>query len=206
MSIPRAISVLICLIFVFTLTSCTNLQTQSETPQTETQQEGSGQEILTPSETVIAAFDALKRADTKTFNSLIQHTAGENNTHVENKLLDDSLDSEGQDFVEAIMENFSYEVGKEDIQGNTATVQVDLTNSDLSNVMGELISRAMQEQQETEDSKLNEIIREASGGESVTEQVDLSLEKKDGVWKIILDDADMNAICGGLFSNKYEFD
>ncbi|MDL2234058.1 DUF5105 domain-containing protein [Ruminococcaceae bacterium OttesenSCG-928-L11] len=206
MSAGKLVTILICFSLLFTFTSCTNQHTQPESLQAANQQQSDSEEILTPSKTVITAFDALKNADTKTFNQFIQHTAGKDNTHVENKLLDDSLDSEGQEFVKAVMENFSYDIGEETIQGDTATVQVDFTNSDLSNVMGELISRAMQEQQETEDGKLNGIIIEASGGESVTESVELSLVKKGGIWKITLDDADMNAICGGLFTNNYEYD
>lgn len=206
MRVIRLAAVLICSSLLLTFSSCAHQQTQASASSAAFQQESNALKILTPSETVMIAFDALKIADTKTFNQLIQHTAGKGNTYVENKLLDDSLDSEGQAFVEAVMENFSYKIGREDIQGDTATVQVEFTNSDMSGVMGELVRRAMQEQRETEDSELIEIIQEARGGESVTEHLELSLIEKDGSWKIILTDADMNAICGGLFSNNYEFD
>lgn len=187
--------------------SKTDTVESSNNMQNETNNTASAEEnLLSPKETVETAMDAVKIADTKTFNHYIQHTASSDNVHVENKLLDDALDPEGKEFVEAVMVNFSYEIKKEEINGENAVVTVAFTNSDLSNIMGQLIKHAMTEKAESEDARLNQLILQAAEGSSTTAEVDLDLIKKDNMWKIILDDDDMNAICGNLFSGEYEFD
>lgn len=161
---------------------------------------------LTPAETVEAALDALKQADTAAFNQLVQHTAGKDNRHVDNKLFGDTLDSEGQEFVEAVVEHLAYSIGEESISGDKATVQAEISNSDLSGVMGQLIQHAMGEEYESDDAMLNSLIREAGNGEAITKQVVMDLVLVDGMWKVILDDDSIDAICGGLFSGSFEFD
>ena len=163
---------------------------------------GSGKDgFLTPPETVDTAMKALKQADTRTFNRYVQHTAGPDGRFVENRLLDDTLDAEGQEFVEAVVSHLSYRLGQSAENGDEASVDIEISNSDLSGVIPLLVDRALRERRESRDGALSSLIRqEAENGKTVSLETTLQLVKKDGIWKIVLDDAVMNAICGGFFS------
>lgn len=161
---------------------------------------------LTPTQTVTQAFDALLNADTETFNQFIQHTAGADDHRVGSSHIGDTFDREGRDFVQAVMLHFSYRIIKETEQGDSATVEVTFQNSDLSAVMGQLIAHAMQERDEDEDARLSDLIRRAPADDPVKTNISLSLVSQSDGWKIVLDDAAMNAICGNLYLGEGEHD
>jgi hypothetical protein len=141
----------------------------------------------TPEETVKNAFDALISLDFQTFNRYLDNSdTTENGVHYkDNKLFGDSSDQ----VAKSIVSGLSYKIVSTKEQGSTATVQVQITNKDLSGVLSSLVNAKNEE-------KTADIIN----GIQTKKQFDVSLplKKEETGWKIEMTKELVNAITGGL--------
>jgi len=195
------IIMVIMLVPVLFIQACTKQKSNNSTTPLKEEQG-----MKTPAETDNLAFEALKKLDTKLFNQYVQHTAGKDRHQMGSQLFDTSLDKEGEEFLGAIVENLEYEILSEETNGDQAYVFIKISNKNLSSVMKDLITAAMNERREKKESKLNELIRQKNKNNKQVTECKTELVKKADEWKIIMDDKIMNAICGGLFSGDFEID
>ena len=107
-----------------------------------------------------------------------------------------------------VFQNLSYKIISSDEKGDEATVEAEITNTDMGSVMQELIQRlivlAFSGIDESEiDAKMMEIMNQEVNKdeiETVTNTVTMNLKKTDGKWKISTDDALADALTGGMMT------
>ncbi len=145
----------------------------------------------TPEETVKSAFDALTSLDFQTFNRYLDNSGTTKNGvfFKDNKLFGDHADQ----VAKSIVSGFSYKTISTKEQGNTAAVQVQITNKDLSGVLPSLMNAK-------NEGKTAEII----DGIQTKKQFDvtLPLKKDETGWKIEMTKELADAITGGLLPDK----
>lgn len=125
---------------------------------------------------------------------------------------DDFDDEEIDDSLVLLVKNLKIEINGSTVDGDSATVNADITNTNFAIVMEEFLSQAMSlamenafsEEPVSEDEMeamaediLLEIL-ERDDIEMVTTEADISLEKKDGVWKIEYNEELQNALFSGI--------
>jgi len=160
----------------------------------------------TPSETAGSYLGAIKKADLEKARDL---STGEN-TSIEQKA--DDLTTEEREMFAGIFEELEYDVTKEKITGDTATVEADITNVDMAKVFGgvvqELIGDAFADafagdtpsdaEMEQKMMTLLEKEQKRDDLDRVTMKTKLQLKKADGEWKVDTSDEVMNAVSGGF--------
>lgn len=107
-----------------------------------------------------------------------------------------------------VFQNLSYKIISSDEKGDEATVEAEITNTDMGSVMQELIQQlivlAFSGIDESEiDAKMMEIMNQEVNKdeiETVTNTVTMNLKKTDGKWKISTDDALADALTGGMMT------
>jgi len=153
----------------------------------------------TPEETVEKALEELKNNNIENFQKYIVDA-------------DSFSDEEIDESIEYLVKNLEVEVKSSSIDGDTATVETDITNINFSIVMEEFLSQAMgiamenalsedPMSQEEMDSYVEELlitILERDEIETVTTTANISLEKTNGQWKIIYDEEIQNALFFGI--------
>ena len=157
----------------------------------------------TPKQTVETALDALKRADTNVYNSLIQYVEEKDGAVVykDNKIFGDKLDQEEKEFVTSIFEDFSYKIGDVKENGDTATVPIQITNRDLSNVWKDIL------RYRDADNPMTEAVKN-SDHKLVTVNTEITLKKTNGAWMVQMNHTLINSLCGGFvpdFSKMLSF-
>lgn len=163
-------------------------------PKTDTEHAAASSAVLknsTPEGTVKNAFDALTSLDFQTFNRYLDRNGTTENGVLfkDNKLFGDHPDQ----VAKSIVSGFSYKTVSAKEQGNTATVQVQITNKDLSGVLSSLANAK-------NEGKTAQII----DGIQAKKQFDvsLSLKKDETGWKIGMTKELADAITGGLLSGN----
>ncbi|AKN33401.1 membrane protein [Clostridium carboxidivorans P7] len=179
---------LLVLVFVFTisLSACGNLSDEgNKTTRLSSK--------TSPKQTIQIAFEALKNGDFKKFNQFIQYKERREGVLIykDNKLFGNNLNGKGKELIESVFSNFSYDIGEVNENGNVTTVQVKITNRDLSNVDNDIVRYA------DADNPLIEAIKN-SDNKMITTNLKITLNKIDGIWKIQMDEALTDALCGGL--------
>lgn len=111
-----------------------------------------------------------------------------------------------------MMQNFSYTIAKVDETENTATATVEITNTDIGKMMGDIIASLMQEvianpDQELSEEAMSEKIFTMLGEyiaktdvEVKASTVELALAKEDGAWKIAPSEELADGIMGGMLT------
>lgn len=181
---------LLVLVFVFTvsLSGCGNLSDEGNKTTSLSSK-------ISPKQTIQIAFEALKNGDFKKFNQFIQYNEQREGVFVykDNKLFGNNLDGEGKKLIESVFLNFSYDIGEVKENGNVTTAQVQITNRDLSNVHKDILRYT------DADNPLIEAIKN-SDNKMITTNLKITLNKTDGIWKIQMDTALTDALCGGLLA------
>ena len=153
---------------------------------------GCGAKGETAEEAVTAALTAMKNLDQETFSKYVDFEVPDS--------------QEGAEEVKAMLENLSFQITSSEETEDSATVQADITNIDMSAVMQTYIGKAFAlafsgdgtELTEEDASKmLMESIAENKEN-LVTTPVTIQLKKVEGNWKIDMDDSLQAAIYGGL--------
>jgi hypothetical protein len=156
-----------------------------------------------PEQAVNNALGAIKTADVDTASKYIDYNGlmktGESG----------SVNSEeSEEMVKLMMKNLTYKVISSTENGDEATVQAEITNTDMSKIMSEFISEAFslafsglsEEQMNAEmTNKFNELLNR-DGNETVTKTVDIELTKAGSRWKIKISDDFADAVFGGMIS------
>lgn len=177
---------LITFVFIMSLCACGN----SSDVSNETINLSS---TTSPKQTIEIAFEALKNANSTEFNQFIQYNERQDGIFIykDNKLFGNNLNGKGKKFIESVFANLSYEIGEVNENEDSATVQMKITNQDLSNVYKDIL------RYKDADNPLIEAVKNANS-KIVTTDLQIKLNKTSGIWKIEMDGPLMNALCGGL--------
>ncbi len=197
MKAKRILTLAIAALMVFSLTACVKRNNTTQPGDT------AGMEVTadpsTPEGTVKIVFDALKDKDAKTLNENVKISLGSEFgalsglTSNDNQLLTDAQDPESQELLTSLTEDFSYKILDSQTNGDEATVKVQVTNRDLSQVINKLIG-----EEPSEDRFLN-LVKEAKGKTNTTE-LELPVVKENGKWIVKLDTNAVNAVFGNIMS------
>ena len=156
---------------------------------------------LSAPETVKTAFDALAALDVEKFNQYLHYTDEVKGgiKYKNNVLFGSKIDEEDKKFIQSMFSKFSYKIDKSEEDGNHATVSVRITNRDLSDIIPRLVSAALANPSKANNNNLLiDVINKTE--KTTTFSIKLSLIKEGETWKITMDKALANAICGGLIS------
>lgn len=124
------------------------------------------------------------------------------------------LDEEAEDLemVKLYYKNIEVKVNNVTKSKNTAVVNVEITNKDLGKVLNNYMNKAQELALKNLNSSAkvsdmeNELLTyfkaqfETDDVETVTTTVDVVVNKVDGKWKVVVDDALRNALLPGLYS------
>lgn len=168
-----------------------------------------------PEEAVKGMFDALKD------QNLIKAAQYVDLTGMENMIADKSKVKDAQAFIKEIGKKLDYEiVSCEDVDENTAKVKTKVTSIDMGTVMKNYITKGMkyslsqalgssgtsevsaEENQKYMEQLFMECLTDESIG-TVTNEIDITVEKNNGAWKVNADDTFNDAVLGGI-SNTAE--
>ena len=195
----KILCVILALTLVFTMSSCGK--------------DSSGEETLSPIQTVDAFLQALKAKDTETLQEYYEGEIGDLDLM---KGEDDPALSGLIDIMTDKLLDFDYTLSNEQIDKDKATVDVTIKTIDFGAIMKDLIQDILQDafalglasyDQEELEEKINEIMTEKfsqavdKADKTSTITVPVKLVKKKGKWLIkdITDASDfMNALSGGL--------
>ena len=156
----------------------------------------------TPAQAVEKTLEAIKTSDVKTFN---QYVSGDSSLFADSE----SWGTGEWDLMHVMYQNLSYKVQETKVEGGTATVSCEITNTDFSkiimNAMGEIVSATLAGEMDDADEaavaqKMLDSMKQAADSgevETVTETVDITLVKDGSNWKVKIDDALLNALGGG---------
>ncbi|MFW6029282.1 MAG: DUF5105 domain-containing protein [Halanaerobiales bacterium] len=154
---------------------------------------------VSPEDTVREALEELKNNNIEEFKKYILDS-------------DDFDDEEIDDSLKLLVKNLEIEINGSSIDGDSATVNANITNTNFTIVMEEFLTKAMSlamenafseepisedEMEAMAEEMLFEIL-ERNDIETVTTEADISLEKENGDWKIEYDEEIQNALFFGI--------
>lgn len=147
----------------------------------------------TPELYVENALKALKGLDLKTFN---KYVIEEN---------DGKLTKQNTKLLKEMFQNFDYVIVDSSINGETAIVNVNITNTDFSKVVSEFINNSVENTGNSDNNGNNDLLlnllKDANKTEEkTTVELELSLKIVDNVWKINLDDKVINILSGNILN------
>jgi putative cell wall-binding protein len=167
-----------------------------------------------PEEAVSNAFDALKALDEATVDRYFSYEEfmdydDENNTTPQQEEL-------AQELAQLFLEKLHYKIVSSSINGDTATVKAEITNTDMGLIfeeyMDEVIQLAIENALLPEDQQLTDEeiemqvaqilldLMEREDNQTVTTTVDINLTRNNASWKITMDEKLQDAILGGFLS------
>lgn len=163
----------------------------------------------TPEQAVTNAFNALKNSDMETAQKYFS----------DSDLLINDSESDGlfndEEEYKLLLNNFSFNIISSSEDGDTATVQAEITNIDMASVLLEYFDQiftvayenALAGDQAKSDEEMDAIAEQlfydlltSEDNEKVTSTIDINLTRQDNSWKIESDDELNDAVLGGLFS------
>ncbi|RXM57938.1 hypothetical protein [Clostridium tetani] len=158
---------------------------------------------ISPIDAVEATFNALTSLNTREFNEYIKYVDTVRNGIMfkDNVIFGDNLDWESKDYIESIVSKLSYKIIHSEEKKNTATIKVQITNRDLSDINRRLEQETFKEDHGDENNLLISLIR--STDKTKKYDVTLLLEKSDEGWKIKMTKEFAKAICGDMPSFIY---
>lgn len=161
----------------------------------------------TPENAVEGLFDALKD------QNLIEAAKYVDLESIEDLIADKSKVEDAQAFLKEIGKKLDYEiVSCEEVDENTAKVRTKVTSIDMAEVMKEYITQGMQyslssvlgsgvatdeENQEYMEKLFMECLTKEGIG-TVTNEIDVTVVKQDGKWKVNADNTFNDAVLGGI--------
>ena len=163
----------------------------------------------TPEEVTAGALQAIQAADADAFYRYVSEDS--------TLFADSETWGEGEwQLMKLMYQNLTYEIKNASIEGDTATVTADITNTDFSQIlmsaMNEIVSATMSgELTEADEAKIADFMitsmQEAADSgdvQTATETVDITLEKDGDDWKVQTDDTRLNALGGGNLASVTE--
>lgn len=115
---------------------------------------------------------------------------------------EDNFNAEAQ---KLLFEKLDWKVLEEKVEGDKATVEVEITNKDFKTIIGNYMQKALKAafggQNISEEEMTNYLMEELRNEEvqTVTNQNTITLEKKDGKWEVAEEDNFVNAVLPGLY-------
>ncbi|MEN2773625.1 hypothetical protein ABCY62_00950 [Acetivibrio clariflavus] len=173
--------------------------------------------IEKPEQAVINALNALKSSDWETARKYVE----------DSELLDTSSDSENDNLIQdeesinLILNKLSFKVISSAKKGNTATVKTEITNTDMSAIMGEYLLRGLAiafqnsfagENEKSEEEKNAETkqifidLLNREDNKTRVSTVDIKLSRHENSWKIDVDEEFQDAVLGGLVTVKKDLE
>lgn len=121
-------------------------------------------------------------------------------------------------FAEEVVKNLSWNLGEVRRQGDKAEIDLEITNTDMTDVMGHYTIHIMEDMIKVDGTGLGQLVRSLSELDydkgrvltyleqaegTRTEVVTATLYQKDGEWKLHLDEPLIRAVMGNLNAEKY---
>lgn len=157
----------------------------------------------TPEQAVSNALNAVKTANKDEASKYFDY-----NTLVKNAENGTTLDAESEEMVKLFFRDLSYQVESSSVNGDEATVKTEITNTDMSLVLKNMIAQALplafsdisDEEMKDKTEQIFVDLLNSKDNKTVTNTVDIKLVKKDGQWKINFDEKFGDALLGGMLS------
>lgn len=158
----------------------------------------------TAEDAVKLAFDAFKKQDRSTFSSYVVDAKASNLDQAEQMAGNDP------DLEKILVQDFSYETQGVKEDGDSAIVTTKITNVDLSNLFHDVITWSMQLSKDqpnitAEDAdqltgkKTVELLK-AAAGKTASATCEITVNKDEGGWRMVLDEKTSDALYGGMIS------
>lgn len=160
--------------------------------------------------------ETIEQSVTNAINALKTQN-GEQITKYFNQIEDLDLNESEDDDLIPVFKKLACKVLSSSENGDTGTAQVEITNIDMGAIMGEYFSKGMSEalsnalaaeedkisdedMAESMEALLLEMIDSSEATKTFT--VDISLNKKEDYWQVVIDNNDdlLNALTGGLLN------
>lgn len=187
----RAIKIIAAVLAALTLTMCLSACGSAKTPEAA----------------VEGLFDALKD------QNMVEAAKYVDLESIENLISDKSKLDDAQMFLKEIGKKLEYEIiSSEEVDENTAKVKAKVTSIDMAAVMKNYITKGMQYSissvfgsgvatDEENEKYMEELFMECMSDESVgtvTNEIDITVQKQDGNWKVNADNTFNDALLGGI--------
>lgn len=164
------------------------------------------QEMERPSQAVQLELERVMELDEETIASFISYENLMNSS-----LASGAIDSNATEAVDLFFEHFTYNIHNEEIQGNQATVTVQITNIDAQALARDLCTEILKDSVEIcpEDdtaattSDYYCLLRDtlaSNSYETVVTTATFHLEKEDGIWTILSDSNLEDELVGGFIT------
>lgn len=173
-----------------------------------------GAKSETPEAAAANALNAVKAVDMATIQ---KYFGSDTDLFNAGEQTEETTSAEDKVFIESIVQNLSFEIVSSSIDGDKATVHVNITNTDMSAIftqyMQSIFQEALQyaflpEEQRPSDEEMSQLymqrfqeLMSQEDNPSVTTNLDMSLTKNENTWLITADPALLDAIFGGLISS-----
>lgn len=157
-----------------------------------------------PDQAVNKAFDALKAADIETASQYISYD--ELTKEVQSK--GENANVESEQMLKLMLKNLKYKIISSTVDGDSAAVKAEITNTDMSGIIADFIPEAFslvfsglsEEQLNNKYMEIFTALIDRPDNKTVTKTVEIKLSKHDSSWKINVDDELADAIFGGMIS------
>lgn len=164
------------------------------------------QEMERPSQAVLQELDRIMELDEDTIASFISYENLMNSS-----LASGEIDSNATEAVDLFFEHFTYSLHNEEIQGNQATVTVQITNIDAQALAQDLCAEILKDSVEIypeDDTEATTsdyycLLRDTLSSnryETVVTTATFHLEKEDGMWTILSDSNLEDELVGGFIT------
>ncbi|POP30740.1 hypothetical protein C3B58_19740 [Lactonifactor longoviformis] len=187
----------------------------------------------TPADAVETALEAVKELDFKTCNQYTDNYVKtyknwlgiptEREYRIFNELQQPGMKrgskfKANKRFAEEVVRNLSWNLGEVRRQGDKAEIDLEITNTDMTDVMGNYTIHIMEDMIKVDGTGLRQLVRSLSEIDydkgrvltyleqaegTRTEAVTAALYQKDGEWKLHLDEPLIRAVMGNLNAETY---
>lgn len=173
-------------------------------PLSGTQSVLTANQAATPQGAAQLVMESLKLLDMKAFNTYTDNIRQEGGTHItmfggaENELTEEDKALE-REFVRML----SWKIGTVTVKGDSAVVNMEITNADLSGVIGVIMKDSLKEALKSNpdygllEKQMTDRVKEAQKT-TITLSCAVTLNKTGEIWRVHLDEAFVNAVCGNL--------
>lgn len=159
-----------------------------------------------PEQAVKNALDAVKNMNKETASKYLDYNELISEGSASEDATEEDADSEAM--MKLILNNLDYKIVSSTIDGDSAIVETEITNIDMSNVMADFIpevfglafSGLSEDELNVKYMDIFTNLMNRKDNKTVTNTVKIQLSKADGSWNIDMSDELADAILGGIIS------
>lgn len=173
-------------------------------PLSGTQSVLTANQAATPQGAAQLVMESLKSLDMKAFNTYTDNVRQEGDKTV---TMFGGFQYDPNDKEQALEREFvrmlSWKMGTVTVKGDSAIVNMEITNADLSGIIGVVMKDSLKEALKSNpdygllEKQMTDRVKEAQKT-TITLACAVTLKKTGGIWKVHLDESFVNAVCGNL--------